>query len=51
MRAATNHTAPAELTVEVVPEREPRVASSAKISREGGKPDIYVISPNFNVGN
>lgn len=51
MRAATNHTALAELRVEIVPECEPRVASSAKIWREGENPDIYVTSPNFNVGN
>lgn len=48
--AATNHAAPAELMVEVVPQSEPRVVSSVKISREDGKPDIYVRSPKFNVG-
>lgn len=46
-----NHTAPAELTVEVIPECELRVASSAKILREDGKPDMFVIPPNFNVDN
>lgn len=51
MGAATNHTAPAELIIEVVPECELRVASSAQILREDGKPDMYVIAPNFNVDN
>lgn len=48
MRAATNHTAPDGPTVGVVPVSE---LSSVKISREGGRADIYLISPNFNVGN
>ena len=41
----------AEPTVEAVPECEPRVASSAKVSRKGGKSDLYVRAPHFNVGN